>query len=971
MSSAHVTAPVSASVSDSHLVFGDFLESLRLHGFTIGVGHHLRLQKLLSRVGPECQPHELKTLLCPIFATDEREQTRFYEEFDEFFDFEFPNVEPGSDAVITPNTEVVREVTRHQSPSGSKRKWVVLFVGLVLLGMFLASPLMFQGPVNDFPTPTPTPEDVASPTPTPTPFTTFLFNSLEIEVSTLIRILVALLPLLLFLLYELFRRLRRRQRRQQLNDREQPGIPIGFKTSLADVYDADSITRLARLLRTRQRSGTLQLDIGASIAATVKALGFFTLREKATSQPPEYLVLIDRAAFRDHQARLFYELARKLYEESVFLTCYFFEGDPRVSFMSPFVSVSSTPVVRTAEAQQKLEEEARRAQRGVSIEDLHDLYPGHRLIVFGEGEDLVDPVTLQTVDWIKSFAHWQERAILTPRPRSLWDAHEFALRQQFVVMPATLTGLELVAESFAIREPVSIPENLRGDKSSPPPPHSIDSVEGLRELRQYLGEQTFQWLCACAVHPQLQWDLTICLGLQFSTKENLLTEENLLRLFSLPWFRVGVIPDAVREKLMRELSAASEGKVRHTIAELMERAAAAESLAEGPEVVRVPLPQDVETSVPEEFFKRIRNVRDVAFKRFLQPKPFVQFLKRVLPDGLQRLLLTPFGMRLGTRVALALLVSLILWAAFPTIASAFDFSAASTNTNTNTNVNVNINYNANENYNTNYNTNVNLNSNQFPSPSPSVSPRIRPSPSPRATVAPSPIPSVAPSPRPTVSPQAGITGFSVDRSTIRQGERVTLRYAFRNATDIVIVPQDGDLEALNQRFAAITNRVQDQSGTVVVQPQKTTTYVITADIHVGFDQSIQRQRREVTVTVLDNPTSAPQLGPCTPETFNLSRFNHSGDTIEVSINRSCYSDRSVPSSDRWSMSITHSSKSTPARTYNYTANPGEYNAMRKLAAGGLTSAAGEAIINDVLPALRKGDSQEVSAAIQRMLRTVN
>ncbi len=845
---------------------------------------------------------------------------------------------------------------------------------MLFLFVFLVLPYLWFGPMNIVdpadPTPTPTPEIIA--TPTPTPFTTLFFSGLEIEVSTLIRLLVALLPLLLFLLYELFRRLRQRQRRRQLNEREQPGIPISFKTSLAEVYDADSIARVARLFRTRQRSGTLQLDIGASIAATVKALGFFTLREKATSQPPEYLVLIDRAAFRDHQARLFYELARKLYGESVFLTCYFFEGDPRVSFMSPFTSVSAMPVVRSAEAQQKLEEEARRAQRGVTLEDLHDLYPGHRLIVFGEGEDLVDPVTLQTVDWIKSFAHWQERAILTPRPRSLWDAHEFALRQQFVVMPAMLTGLELAAESFAIREPVSIPENLRGDKSQPP--HSIDSVEGLRELRQHLGEQTFQWLCACAVHPQLQWDLTICLGLQFSTKENLLTEENLLRLFSLPWFRVGAIPDAMREKLMRELSAGSEAKVRQTIAELIERAAAAESLAEGPDVVRVPLPQEVETSVPEEFFKRIRNVRDLAFKRFIQPKPFVQFLKRVLPDGLQRLLLTPFGMRLGARVALALLVSLIVWAAFPTIASAFDFSATSTNTNTNTNVNTNINYNANENYNynTNYNENLNangsLNINQFPSPSPSASPRVTPSPPVTPSPRPTPSPRVTPSPtpRPSVNPQAGITSFSVDRSTIRPGEKVTLRYAFRNATDIVIVPQDGDLESLNNRFASITNRLQDQSGTVVVQPEKTTTYIITADIHLGFDQSIQRQRREVTVTVLDDPGSDPPGGPCRPSTIDVGQLNPRGGTIDVRVARSCRGSKEI-----WTISVTYSTKSTRPRTYSFTPSyAAEFDIIKKLASDGLNDKASQLIIRDVYPVLLQGNSQAVSNALHLMLKNL-
>src|SRR5437763_7643127 len=72
---------------NSSLVFGDFIEHLRRHGFTIGVGHHLRLQQLLLKVGAECAPQDLKTLLCPIFATSQKEQAFFYEAFDAFFDF--------------------------------------------------------------------------------------------------------------------------------------------------------------------------------------------------------------------------------------------------------------------------------------------------------------------------------------------------------------------------------------------------------------------------------------------------------------------------------------------------------------------------------------------------------------------------------------------------------------------------------------------------------------------------------------------------------------------------------------------------------------------------------------------------------------------------------------------------------------------------------------------------------------------
>src|SRR6185369_8437155 len=123
-----------ATIPDSHLIFGDFIESLRARGFTIGIGHQLRLQKLLSRIGPECKPYELKTILCPIFATDEREQTRFYEEFERYFDYE-SSIESGSESVEAVALEADAEEKR-QSPE--KRKRIALIVGVTLFAIVLA-----------------------------------------------------------------------------------------------------------------------------------------------------------------------------------------------------------------------------------------------------------------------------------------------------------------------------------------------------------------------------------------------------------------------------------------------------------------------------------------------------------------------------------------------------------------------------------------------------------------------------------------------------------------------------------------------------------------------------------------------------------------------------------------------------------------------------------------------------------------
>ncbi|HEY6247324.1 MAG TPA: hypothetical protein VIX17_25465 [Pyrinomonadaceae bacterium] len=1007
---------------NSPLVFGDFLESLRLQDFSITISHYLRLEALLSRIGSDCRPQDLKTILCPIFATNETEQERFYKHYDQFYNYG-SSIESGAEVAESLDVPEPEEDQKQEADQKKNRRALVIglsivavIVAIVLIKFVMTAPGEVT-PGNTTPTPTPTPEATVSP---PPPLTAAFIKNLFEDPGTLFRILLTLLPLIAFALYELNRRSKQRERRLEDHHPSQPGIPIKFGASLAEVYDPDELTRVARLLRARQLSGTLRLDIVASVIATVRALGFFTLREKAVSKPPEYLVLIDRAAFRDHQSRLFHELVRKLNAEGVFVSCYYFEGDPRVSFLAPFETTGAAPVVRSPEAQRKVEEEARWAQRGVTLDELHDLYTGHRLLIFGEGTDLIDQVTLQTVDWIRSFAHWQERAILTPRPPSLWDAQEFALSQQFVVMPATLNGVELTAESFAIREPVSIPENLRGDPSRMP--HDIDSAEDLPALRAYLGDRLFQWLCACAVHPQLQWDLTMCLGAQFATQtatqknssQGVLTEENLLRLFSLPWFRVGTIPDVVRARLMRQLSARSETTVRQTIAELIDKAAQSEIPLESSQVIRVPLSLEVDASQGDQLFRRSRDLRDNAFKRFLQPQPLVLYLKNILPAWLQQLLFTPFGLRGAVKVALVVLVSLLVWVTFPTLAAAFSLGE-STNVNANRNVNVNVNSDSNANFPLNGNVNANVTPSPVESPSPIPSPNASPFQTPRPTPSPSSVPSspspvatpsFAPSPRvsptpsiqtptptptstptPTTRPSpspstqsgAGIFKFDLDRSTIQSGDKTVLNFDARLVSAVKITPgEDSEIAKWNAQFAGF-GEPRNFQGSIVLQPRITTTYTITAAVNDRPDlarPTFRTVTRQVTLTVVDDLSNVG-AGSCKPFSAQLNTLSD----IDVSIYLVCLcaeghhagsDQKRAVGQESCRITISYGSpKADGSVTYSYTAKGSyEMNAMRNLASKGLPKSFIQMMRRDVYPVLKQGDTNASRKALADAVRSL-
>ncbi|QSV72610.1 MAG: twin-arginine translocation signal domain-containing protein [Aphanizomenon flos-aquae KM1D3_PB] len=93
----------------------------------------------------------------------------------------------------------------------------------------------------------------------------------------------------------------------------------------------------------------------------------------------------------------------------------------------------------------------------------------------------------------------------------------------------------------------------------------------LVSLREYLGEDSFYWFCACAVFPELQWNITIYLGnvLKTAVGKSLLEVDSLTNLARLPWFRSGYIPDWLRVDLIKELTQEQEQEIRTALKNLL------------------------------------------------------------------------------------------------------------------------------------------------------------------------------------------------------------------------------------------------------------------------------------------------------------------------------------------------------------------------------------------------------------------
>jgi hypothetical protein len=733
--------------SSSVYVFNELLAHLRLAGFVIGVDQYLQMQALIDRVGPGCRRDELKLLLCPLIASSKEQQRSFYKAFDEYFALVVPEPPAGP-----------------PPPPGPRRAPFVLLalllcavVASVVYLLFPAklppqqgrpvdNPPPVVGNVNALPAETansnmvqPTPQATLSPgtatlgaspakspvasqspgtVPTPRP---------RVEVlGDLIRLAAVLAAAILLLVFMLYRSVRRESLQRQQGGRTPPfTYLIEVPQPRPKIYNSELFYRAARLLRRREADDSQRLDVAATVRATVRALGFPTFSYRASSRPPEYLALIDRASFHDHRAQLFAEMIDALAGEDIFIMRYFFEGDPRLCFNEA-------------------------GDRSLTLSELGRRHRGHRLLIFGDGERMLDPSTGEPAAWVSAFSGWETRSLHTPEHPSRWGIRELSLATRFTVVPASTEGLLGLALYYEAPLAIDVRRWLC-EESGMPRPVNLDGGDLIKTLRAYLGEEPFDWLCACALHTELDWGLTLHLGSLPAVGKELLTEQNLLRLTGLPWLRTGRLPGALRARLIEELETNKEKAeaVRVELVRLLsEKPPPEQSLAAN--AYRLFLAAQrwlLERGSPQrlrELLQTIRAlpraevVRDPALVPSLAAAP-THFFDHPLPRRMRRLLyrhgVPGLGLKAGTALLLASFAVAAAWVAAPPVARLFiepagemaDVPPRATPTPPDANSDDNTN-NGNANNNTNNNNANNNNSNPEPSLQPSQEVVVTPSP---------------------------------------------------------------------------------------------------------------------------------------------------------------------------------------------------------------------------------------------------
>ncbi len=362
-----------------------------------------------------------------------------------------------------------------------------------------------------------------------------------------------LILLLGFLLWSLVQWLERRKRKAvaQLQRAHQTPpyvwtVDLDEPEELAVGIQAKQLTNR---LRKRQLEDYHRINIPETVKATARSAGQVHLQYSQPSKPSEYLLLIDRNAMQDHRALLFDNLYESFKQEEVHISRYFYDASPQVVFNEKYPN-------------------------GLSLKDLQHSNSESRLLIVGDGKAFFNPNDGEWADWVEELNNWKARGLLSTQPLNKWAYDEELLAKKFLLLPASLQGVDRLIEQFELVEPKPWEEMVKlvNDASKE---NIVFRDDLMTTLEYYYPEPAMRnWIAACAVYPQLQWKLTLHLGKELSSEDfNLLTVENILALVRLPWFVEGKIPDPVRTLLIDYLKEQGlEGEIRATIKKLLDKA---------------------------------------------------------------------------------------------------------------------------------------------------------------------------------------------------------------------------------------------------------------------------------------------------------------------------------------------------------------------------------------------------------------
>lgn len=346
--------------------------------------------------------------------------------------------------------------------------------------------------------------------------------------------LLLLLGFLLFLMVR-YRALKRRKFVARRERSDKPPYIWNIKIpNLPPPDPEESFAATLNLMRHRTTDPSSHIDISATVQATIRRGGMVDFQYKKQTRPPEYLLLIDQQDARDHRARLYDQLYQAFQDNNVLIERLFFDGDIRNCYNHNF-------------------------PEGLRLDELLSHFPDRRLLIISTGRRFFSPVTGKAAKWTERFQGWKQRALLTPLPSESWTVKEKELSELFQFAPATLQGIQDLLNIFDQNDDelkINFDELVRTVETIP------IVLEGslIETLEKYFPDEGCRiWIAACAVYPELHYDLTLWIGQwleQWPEQKGfsrIVTVKKLTGILRLPWFISGEMPPAVQLVLIEWL----------------------------------------------------------------------------------------------------------------------------------------------------------------------------------------------------------------------------------------------------------------------------------------------------------------------------------------------------------------------------------------------------------------------------------
>jgi len=401
-----------------------------------------------------------------------------------------------------------------------------------------------------------------------------------------------------------------------------------------------------------------EIAVSATVEKTAASGGEFTPVYGIRQVMPEYVFMVDSRGRVDEVGRFADELRRYIDQGDRLIKVFYFIEDPAILFPQ---AQGGRPVL--------LDEIAGGCQDG-------------RLVVFADAASVTQGTVERTQARVAQFNGWSERFWITPGPVEGRRPQERLLLDSFHVFASSTSGMEELARSLgttrrqtggtaesALAEPLQL--QIRPDRWMRRTPAEEDEVYDLIiSLRTYLGPAGFDWLCACAVYPEIHPLLTRYIGRNLKQADGtaLLESGLYLNLSRLLWFREGRMPQWMRARLIGELSPRRMEEVHALLGGMLlsslrgdisglELKIAGQHPAAVSRLLRGMLPQLARTASED------NPLSDVVFISFLAketgvplPQAVLNLIRTGVADGrVRNLELTPKWTRRSGRLILALI----------------------------------------------------------------------------------------------------------------------------------------------------------------------------------------------------------------------------------------------------------------------------------------------------------------------------